>query len=133
MLPGALIAMIPKLNLNEPGSRLLSIALVLLAVSACQYGFAWILGRFIGQVSWLKDLAWVLAGAGALLLLVLGILLGIEAYQDRAMEASYRKQRSRRLPVENGRYECQFCGSRRVREADPVCPVCGHELQRSGE
>jgi uncharacterized paraquat-inducible protein A len=118
-----------KLNLNEPGSRQLSIALSLLASSVALYGFAWILGRYLVKLSWLKDLAWLLAGAGALLLLVMAILLAVEAFQDRAMEASYRKQRSRRLPAENGLYECQYCGCRRVREADTLCPVCGHELQ----
>jgi hypothetical protein len=114
-----------KLNLNEPGSKLSGIAVILVVASMPLYGLAWMLERFGLRVAWLNGLAGFLAGAGAILLLVLAVLLVVEALQDRAMDVSYRKQRSRRLPVGNGYYECQFCGSRRVHEEDRVCPVCG--------
>jgi hypothetical protein len=122
-----------KLNLNEPGSKLFGIAGILLIISPALYGLAWMLNRFGIPAAWLKSLAGVTAGIGALLLLVLGVLLIIEALQDRAMEVSYHKQRCVRLPVGNGYYECQYCGCRRVKEEDRACPVCGRELDKAGE
>ncbi len=118
-----------KLNLNEPGSRLFSIAGILLVIALPLYGLAWMLSRFGLRAAWLSRLAGLLAVTGLFILSVLGVLLLVEALQDRAMDLSYLKQRSHRLPAGNGYYECQFCGSRRVQKEDKVCPVCGRELR----
>lgn len=119
-----------KLNLNEPGSMLSGTAMVMMVVSILIQGLAWMLERFSLRVAWLDSLAAFLAVVGVVLLLVLVVLLFIEALQDRAMNISYNKQRSRRLPVGNGYYECQYCGSRLVHEEDRICPICGHELDQ---
>ncbi len=88
----------------------------MLVISILAYGFSRLLAAF-------------LALSGAVLLLVLIVLLVIEAIQDRRMDRSYRRQRSHPLPVGNGWFECQYCGTRQVRAGDRTCPVCGRELE----
>lgn len=118
-----------KLNLNGPGSRLFGIAMLTIALSILVYGLSRVLEGYRLRVAWLSGLAGFLAVSGALLLVTLVILLVIEAFQDRAMDQNYRKQRSRRLPVGNGSYECQYCGSRKVHAEDRTCPICGRDVE----
>jgi len=123
-----LVVMKHKLNLNGPGSRLLGTAMLMIGFSILIHGLAWLLERFSLRVAWLKSLALIWTVAGAILLLVLAVLLVIEALQDRAMDMSYRKQRSHPMPIGNGYYECQYCGNRMVHKGDRICSVCDREL-----
>ena len=66
---------------------------------------------------------------GAAVAGVFALLIVVEWAQDRAFDAWYRRQRGRPLPLGDGRFECQFCGSRAVRPGDSPCAVCGRKLE----
>ena len=62
-----------KLNMLEPGSRMLAAAGILLGVGAALYWAGWLRA------------AWVAFGLAGLLLALLGVLVAIELHQDRVM------------------------------------------------
>ena len=62
-----------KLNMLEPGSRMLAAAGILLGVGATLYWAGWLRA------------AWVAFGLAGLLLALLGVLVAIELHQDRVM------------------------------------------------
>lgn len=62
---------------------------------------------------------------GGLLAVFLAGLLIIELRQDKRIARYYEKHQNRALPLSDGRYECQHCGSTRLKQGDKVCPTCG--------
>ena len=56
-------------------------------------------------------------------------LLAVEFIQDHSLNAFYRKNQNQKLRLANGFFECQYCGSQKVRESDQCCPICGKDLQ----
>ena len=66
--------------------------------------------------------------AGLVLLVAFILLLAIEFIQDRYLDASYSKSKRQKLELASGYYECPYCGSRKVSEADRQCPVCYKDL-----
>ncbi|MBE5960679.1 MAG: hypothetical protein E7256_04735 [Lachnospiraceae bacterium] len=67
---------------------------------------------------------------GMLILLGFGIWLAIELHQDKRINGFYDRNRNRKLKIDEGIYECQACGSRKVKEKDERCSVCGVRFQK---
>lgn len=65
---------------------------------------------------------------GALVFLVFLVLIVVEQIQDHDYDVRYEKQRSQKMVLANGYYECQYCGNQKVRENDKSCNVCGKEF-----
>ncbi len=63
--------------------------------------------------------------AGGLIAVFLAALLAVELAQDRRIARYHASHRNRALPLSDGRYECQHCGSTAVRRGDKACAVCG--------
>ena len=113
-----------KLSLNEAGAKAVAwgsilaipIPAVLLLVS-----------RFCGDEtrSILSEAARFSAAAGLSAIAVLLVLVAIELRQDARLIARYEAERSIRVRLASGGYECQYCGSR-MRDAEGRrCRVCG--------
>ena len=66
---------------------------------------------------------------GALIFVVFLVLIVVEQIQDHDYDVRYQKQRSQKVLLANGYYECQYCGNRKVREAEKSCSVCGKEFE----
>lgn len=70
----------------------------------------------------------MLAGSlilGGLLAVFLAGLLFVELRQDKRRVRYFEEHQNCALPLSDGRYECQHCGSTTVRQGDKVCPTCG--------
>jgi hypothetical protein len=67
--------------------------------------------------------------AGIILFAFFVVLVAAEQVQDAVYDRIYRKNRKYKLALEDGSYECQFCGNRKVAATDRQCPVCGKELK----
>jgi uncharacterized paraquat-inducible protein A len=65
---------------------------------------------------------------GAFLLIVFLALILAEQVQDHYYDVKYQEQRSQKVLLSNGYYECQYCGNQRVKENDKTCDVCGKEF-----
>jgi len=66
--------------------------------------------------------------AGTFVLVVFLVLIGVEQVQDHYFDAQYQKQRSQKILLANGYYECQYCGNQRVQQNHKTCEVCGKEF-----
>lgn len=69
---------------------------------------------------------------GLLILLFFAILLLIEFYQDRKINREYVDLKKKKIPLENGKYECQSCGNRQVTIMDNNCGICGISFEPKG-
>jgi len=67
---------------------------------------------------------------GALVFIVLVVLVVFEQIQDHLLYRAFLKNRGRRIRLSDGYFECQYCGNRKVREFDTVCPACGEGYDR---
>ena len=122
------------LNLNHFGTRALAvIGLFGVVFPVILYGISILLEAFPQAVSLPSGLVRQLMigslGVGCVLLAVFVILLIVEQIQDVLLYQVYRKSRAKRIPLADGRYECQFCGCRTLREFEHTCPVCGKVLE----
>lgn len=54
-----------------------------------------------------------------------GILLIIELHQDEKIQKYCQNHRNIKIKLEEGKYECQNCGNRMVKEQDEECSICG--------
>ena len=119
------------LNLNNYGViSLLVIVLFLIVLPAVFYTASLLLGPANSISAVLLTLVKASAMVGTFLLAVFTILLALEQVQDRIIFRQYLKNRSKRRPIADGLYECQFCGCRTVREFDAVCLACGKSLDQ---
>ena len=82
-------------------------------------------------VSALLVLMRVAVALGLISLVLFVTLLLIEYVQDRWLDGWHSRRRNEKVPLADGAYECQFCGSQKVRDGDRCCPVCGHALHRT--
>ncbi len=118
------------LNLNAYGMIfLVAIGLFLFVFPAALYAGSQLLSPVNPAAPVLLNAARLSAMIGACLLAAFALLLIIEQVQDKVIFRQYLKSRNKKLLLANGRYECQFCGCRSVREIDVVCPVCGKSLE----
>lgn len=117
------------LNLNHPGTILLKIAgLFLVAIPAILYCALRVLGETATLRTFLPGLIKTSFAIGASVLVILSILIIIEQVQDHYIDVQYQKNRSRKLALADGNYECQYCGNQKVKENDKTCWVCGKDL-----
>lgn len=79
----------------------------------------------LGQKYYFMILIKISVGVGVLILLSLAILLRIELKQDEKINTFYEKNKHTKIKISNGHYECQYCGSKKVREDELTCSVCG--------
>ncbi len=119
-----------KLNLNEPSSKILTmIGLFLVAIPVVFTVGGFLLSAANVPVNLLNDLRNGSVAAGLILAAGFVILIVVEQIQDHLIDAAYQRNRNRKLPLPAGGFECQYCGSQKVRALDKCCPVCGHLLQ----
>lgn len=81
--------------------------------------------RTITKLSTFLLLAKVSLVLGLLILLFLFILLKLELYQDKKIAAYFKANSKRRLPLNNGLFECQNCGYNQVTPLQKSCMICG--------
>ncbi len=116
-----------KLNLNELSSKIIAvIGLFLVVIPVVLSVSALLLSAPTGILESLRNgslVVGLILGAGFLVLVI------VEQIQDHAMDAAYRRNRDRKVPLPGGGYECQYCGSQRIRARDTCCPVCGRALR----
>lgn len=116
------------LNLNGPASKILTwIAIFLVAIPGLLYlvGLAYLPGSLHTWLSLATRVSWIIGGllVGGFMLLII-----LEQIQDKLLADDYLKNRNRKLKIAAGRYECQYCGNRDVKESDKTCQVCGKGL-----
>ncbi len=117
------------LNLNQPGTvfvKIIGIFIVLIpAILYC----ATLLLNNAAIASILPGVIKVSLAIGAFATAILLILIIIEQIQDHYFDVRYQKNRSQKLLLANGNYECQYCGNQKVKESDKTCQICGKELK----
>ena len=117
------------LNLNQP--RLVFVEVIgffMVLIPAVLYGVV-LLWKETGSIrTLLLSLIKVSFLLGAFVLIVFLVLIIAEQVQDHYLDAKYHKQRSQKVSLTNGYYECQYCGNQRVKENDNTCHVCGKEF-----
>jgi len=105
-----------KINSVNYGGKIILIGLILISVPMILYNFV--------QISFINLLLKISICLGSLILLSFFILLGVELKQDKELIKYYGNNKN--TPVKIGEfYECQNCGSRRVKPTDKKCSVCG--------
>jgi ABC-type dipeptide/oligopeptide/nickel transport system permease component len=122
------------LNLNQPSTIFLKvISFFVVLLSAVLYGIvlAWSETGIIRTL--LLSTIKVSFAVGAFVFIVLLVLIVVEQIQDHCYDVRYQKQRSQKVLLASGYYECQYCGNQKVLENDQSCNVCGKEftLERS--
>lgn len=118
------------LNLHDFAPRAAAVGLGL-AVGGplCIYAAQWLLGLAGVRLPWLLFGMQISFGTGAFLLAGLAVLVGVEQVQDAYLYRRYLKERHRRIRAADADAECPFCGSRKVRDFEKYCSVCGKELR----
>lgn len=122
------------LNLNQPGTIFLKIiGFFVVLLPAVLYGIVLAYGRAGIISTLLLSMIKVSFVAGAFVFIVFLVLLVVEQIQDHYYDVRYQKQRSQKVLLANGYYECQYCGNQKVRQNDQSCNLCGKEftLERS--
>ncbi len=120
-----------KLNSIHFGARAvgLIVGLLIVAPAVLYLAYRWL--QSLGyQVSGLLLLVKAVVALGLISLALFVLLLLIEFAQDRYWDSRYQRHRNEMVPLPDGAYECQFCGSQKVRDGGRCCPVCGHRLDR---
>jgi uncharacterized paraquat-inducible protein A len=95
---------------------------------AVLYGIMLALRRTGYVTALLLSLIKVSFGIGAFVFIVFLVLILVEQIQDYFYVVRYQKQRSQKVLLKDGFYECQYCGNQKVRENDKSCNVCGKEF-----
>ncbi len=118
------------LNLNQPGTMFLkAIGFFIVLLPAVLYAIvmAWSGTGILAALLWsMIKVSFLL---GVLVLFVFLVLIVVEQIQDHFYDARYQKQQSQKVLLPDGYYECQYCGNRKVREAEKSCSVCGKEFE----
>lgn len=107
------------------------IGLFIVIIPAFLYGLRILLGG-TGSISiLLSGLIKISFAVGTLTVVVFLVLMIAEQVQDYYFDKQYQKQRSKKVLLPNGNYECQYCGSQKVTEHDKICQVCGREFRKT--
>lgn len=117
------------LNLNQPSTTFLKIiGFFVVLLPAVLYGIklAWNEAGVITTL--LRSLIKISLVVGASVFIVFLMLIVVEQIQDYYYDIQYQKQRSPKVVLVNGFYECQYCGNQKVRKNDKVCNVCGKDF-----
>ncbi len=122
------------LNLNQPSTIFLKvIGFFVVLLPAVLYGIVLAWGKTGMITTLLLSMIKVSFVVGAFVIIVFLVLITVKQVQDHSYDVRYQKQRSQKVLLANGYYECQYCGNQKVRENDKSCNVCGKEftLERS--
>jgi uncharacterized paraquat-inducible protein A len=127
-------AMRRLLNLNQPSTMFLKvIGFLWILLPAVLYGIVLLWNGAETITALLLSMIKVSFIAGAFVFMVFLVLIIVEQIQDHYYDDRYQKQRSQKVLLVNGYYECQYCGNQKVQETDKSCNICGKEfaLERS--
>jgi hypothetical protein len=117
------------LNLNQPSMMFVKvIGFFMVLIPAVLYGIVLLGSKTEILRTFLLSMIKVSLGVGGFVFVVFLILIVVEQIQDHYFDAQYQKQRSQKVLLANGYYECQYCGNPRVLENDKTCNVCGKEF-----
>jgi uncharacterized paraquat-inducible protein A len=108
---------------------LVMISVLTIVVPIALYIGFMLLGQFGINGIALKSAIRISIAIGLALLALFVLLLIIEGVQDHFQNVRYTGNKSQRLRLANGYYECQYCGYQKVRASDRRCPVCSKDLQ----
>ncbi|HEX2946672.1 MAG TPA: hypothetical protein VHT96_12030 [Clostridia bacterium] len=61
---------------------------------------------------------------GGAILLIFGVILALEFRQDRRINLQYNKIKYQKIQITDETYECQNCGSKKVKKEDTYCREC---------
>lgn len=117
------------LNLNEPGAKLLSVAVALGVLMPVLLFACLPLLQLFGlnaDAIWMS--IWIFVTGGGVLAAVLLVLIVVEQIQDHLIDMAYQRNRGQKLRLTETYFECQFCGNRKVRAEDRQCLICGRKL-----
>lgn len=59
------------------------------------------------------------------------VFLMIELHQDKRLDRYDQQHRDRKVPLGNGRYECQTCGNKNFSKRDEYCSLCSTRFQNT--
>ncbi len=122
------------IDLNQPSGLFVKvIGFFMVLLPAVLYGVVLLWSQAEALRTLLLSMIRISLAAGVLVLIVFIVLIAVEQIQDHYFDAQYRKQRSQKVALADGYYECQYCGNRRVRGSDNTCGVCGRELTLEGK
>jgi uncharacterized paraquat-inducible protein A len=117
------------LNLNQPSMMFVKvIGFFMVLIPAVLYGIILLGSKTEIIRTFLFSMIKVSLGVGAFVFVVFLILIVVEQIQDHYFDARYQKQRSQKVLLANGYYECQYCGNPSVLENDKTCNMCGKEF-----
>lgn len=118
-----------KINSNSYAVHILAVVFTLVIVlPLLLYICSWLLGWFGIESAPVLFTIRISLTAGVVLFGLFLFLLAVEFIQDHLLDAYYIKNKSRKLQLADGGYECQFCGSRKIHASDKECPICGKKL-----
>ncbi len=119
-----------KLNSIRYGPKFLSlIGLLTMGIPAALYLCHYLLERMGIQLELLHPAILISVAIGLGLLAIFLILLVVEFVQDQQQDIRYRQSLGNKVKISDGIFECPYCGSRKVREQDTQCGVCGKTLR----
>jgi hypothetical protein len=110
-----------KINSIGYGHKIIGLAGLFLAVIPILF---YVLHYFI-QLSFFLVFIYVSLVIGFLISIFFIGLLIIEFYQDKNINKQYSIIKKTKLLLNNGFYECQSCGNKKVGKNDKNCDVCG--------
>ena len=117
------------LNLNQLSTMFLKvIGFFVVLLPAVLYSIVLVWSEAGTITTLLLSMIKVSFGVGAFVFIIFVILIVIEQIQDHDYDVRYQKQRSQKVLLATGYYECQYCGNQKVQENDKSCNVCGKEF-----
>jgi uncharacterized membrane protein len=118
------------LNLNQSSAVFVKLIVLFVGIiPAISYSILFLSNEVGDESAFFHRLIRVSFSIGVLIFVVFLVLLIAEQIQDHWIDIEYRKNQNQKLPLANGKYECQFCGNQKLTENDKTCRVCGKALQ----
>jgi hypothetical protein len=118
------------LNLNQTSMVFVKvIGVFMLLIPSILYGMVLLLDKTGNVRNFLLSIIKISFVIGASVLVVFLVLIVVEQIQDHYFDVQYQKQRSQKVLLANGYYECQYCGNQKVKENDETCDVCGKKFE----
>jgi len=110
-----------KINSIGYGHKIIGLAGLFLAVIPILFYFL----NKIFQLYLFMVCMYVSLIIGFIIIFLFIILLNVEFYQDKNINRQYNTIKKTKLMLNNGFYECQSCGNKKVGKNDKNCDICG--------
>jgi hypothetical protein len=117
-----MLTIMKKINSIWYGGKILKLAGIFAAVIPILLYIISILFQEITQICKLAEISAII---GIVIFLFLILLLIVELRQDKKINNFYEQRKNTKIQISDTDYECQNCGSQRVKEKDKFCPACG--------